>query len=228
MSFKDFMKELNGERVEGELVKTIFYSLMTSFVVLAILYFLVFKSVENFTAKYAIYLFLSALSYALILASVRQTKAYEELPCMAGMMIGMTIGMISGFLLGFYVGSTNGMFVGSVFGMLVGISFGIWNGKCCGIMGIMEGIMAGFMGGLMGAMTAVMLINDNLKIMSIVVFLVSALILFGLNYMIYKETAQMERKSKEDYFLTIVLTFILLILTIAIMLIGPKSLLFRQ
>jgi len=51
--------------------------------------------------------------------------------------------MISGFLLGFYVGATNGMFYGSVFGMIIGIFFGAWNGKCCGIMEIMEGIMAG-------------------------------------------------------------------------------------
>src|SRR6185503_1782460 len=92
----------------------------------------------------------------------------------------------------------NGMFVGSFFGMIVGITLGVWMGKAGGIMGIMEGIMAGFMGGLMGAMTAFMLLNDHLKAAGIIVFLISALILIGLNYMIYKETKEMERRQKDS------------------------------
>ena len=40
MSFKEFVKELNANRrVEGELVKTIFYSLVTSIVVLGLIYY---------------------------------------------------------------------------------------------------------------------------------------------------------------------------------------------
>src|SRR3989344_6512531 len=168
--FKEFIKELNGNRVEGELIKTTLYSLLTSLIFLVLIYYLKFSSVTDFIPKYGFYLFFSALSLAIITPAIRQIRAYNKFACMSGMMIGMTIGMISGFLLGFYVGSTNGMFVGGFFGVAVGMILGIWNGKSCGVMGIMEGIMAGFMGGVMGAMTAVMLLNDNLKIAGILIF----------------------------------------------------------
>ena len=115
------------------------------------------------------------------------------------------------------------MFVGSLFGMTLGIILGIWNGKCCGIMGVMEGIMAGFMGGLMGAMTAFMLLNDNLKIIAIVVFFISAIIIFGLNYMIYKEMRESARQRREEQFWNIVLTFILTVVTVWFMAFGPKT-----
>ncbi len=227
MAVKEFIKSLNEDRVEGELIKTIIYSLITSFIILGILYYLKFKTIENFIPKYGTYLFFSALSYALIIPAIRQVRAYKEFPCMTGMMIGMTMGMISGFLPGFYVASTNGMFIGGFFGAFLGIIIGAWNGKCCGIMGVMEGIMAGFMGGLMGAMTSFMLFNDNLKIATILVFIISAIIIFGLNYMIYKESAQLERKRKEDQFLTIALSFILTILTAWLIVFGPRSAIFN-
>jgi hypothetical protein len=153
-------------------------------------------------------------------------RAYKNFACMSGMMIGMTTGMIAGFLPGYFVGSTNGMFWGSVFGMSIGIFMGIWNGKCCGIMGIMEGMMAGFMGGLMGAMTAVMMINDNLKIGGIIMFVISATIVFSLNYMIYGETKESERELREDHALTIIISLILTGLTIWFMVFGPRSVLF--
>ena len=102
MTFKLFVKELNGNRVEGELVRTVAYSLITSFVILGILYFVSFRYMDNFIPKYGLYLFLAALSYAFILPSVRQVRAYKQFACMPGMMIGMTIGMIAGFLLGYY------------------------------------------------------------------------------------------------------------------------------
>ncbi len=227
MSLKNFINSLNNDKAEGELVKTIFISLITSFAVLAILYFLKLKYIENFIPKYGFYLFFAILSYAIILPSVRYVRAYKEFACMSGMMIGMTIGMVAGFLSGFYVGSTNGMFIGSVFGMAVGISFGVWNGKCCGIMGAMEGMMAGFMGGIMGAMTALMMLNDNLKIAGIVIFVISAFIVFGLNYLIYKETRETERKHKDDESFIIFISFILTSLTTWIMVLGPRSVLFQ-
>lgn len=226
MSFKKFIKELEGGRVEGELIKTTLYSLVTSLIFLAILYYLKLRYVEYFIPKYGFYLFFSVLSFAIIIPSIRQVRAYKEFACMSGMMIGMTIGMVSGFLLGFYIGATNGMFYGGVFGMGVGIFFGIWMGKCCGIMGIMEGIMAGFMGGLMGAMTAVMMLNDNLKAASVIVFLVCSVIIFGLNYMIYFEMKENEKQLKEDHRITIILSFILTALTVWLMVFGPRSILF--
>ncbi|MBI5804305.1 hypothetical protein HY450_03610 [Candidatus Pacearchaeota archaeon] len=227
MTFKEFRKSLNGEGVEGELMKTVFISLMTSFVFLAVLYFVKLKNIPDFFLKYGFYLFFAVLSIAIIMPAVRQVRAFKEFPCMSGMMIGMTIGMISGFLPGFFVGATNGMFYGSVFGIAVGIFFGISNGKCCGVMGVMEGIMAGFMGGLMGAMTAVMMLNDNLKAAGIIVFVIGAIILSGLNYMIFKETKGAERKHKEDQFFTMVWSFILTGLTTWLMVFGPRSLLFQ-
>lgn len=223
MSLKEFRKELNGSRVEGELIKTIFYSLVTSFIILGFLYYSKFRYIENFMSTKGYFLFFSALSYSLIIPTLRQVKAYKEFACMIGMMIGMTIGMISGFLPGFLIASTNGMFIGSLFGMGIGIGLGIWNGKCCGIMGVMEGMMAGFMGGLMGAMTAFMLFNDHLILSMIIVFLISAVIMISLNYMIYKEMKFESRKIKEDHFSTFAITFVLINLTIWIIVYGPRS-----
>ena len=222
MTFKNFLKELNGEKAQGELIKSLFASLLTSFIVLGILYLFRFKNIENFIPKYGFFLFFAVLSYAIIIPSLRHIRVYRELPCMSGMMVGMTTGMIAGFLAGFYVASTNGMFVGSLFGMLIGISLGIWNGKCCGIMGVMEGMMAGFMGGLMGAMTAFMLLNDHLKTTSVVVFAVAGFIIFGLNYLIYKETRE-HKPSKESHFFDIFISFILTILTAWLIVFGPRT-----
>lgn len=224
MSFKEFLNELKEEkRVEGELIKTVFYSLLVSFGMLGVLYYFKFRFIEDFIPTYGFYLFFAALSYSFIIATVRQVRAYREMPCMSGMMVGMTTGMIAGFLPGFFIASTNGMFVGSIFGMLIGISLGVYNGKCCGIMGTMEGIMAGFMGGLMGAMTSFMLFNDNLKPATVIVFLVSAIIVFGLNYMIYKEMKREKRQMVEDHFFTLILTLLLIAATIWVMMFGPRT-----
>ena len=227
MAFEQSKNSPTKEGVEGELVKTIFISLITSLVTLGILYLLKLKYLENFIPKYGFYLFFAILSYAIILPSFIHVRAYKEFPCMTGMMIGMTLGMTTGFLSGFYIASTNGMFYGSIFGMIIGILFGAWNGKCCGIMGMMEGMMAGFMGGLMGAMTAFMLLNDHLKITAVIVFVISGVIITGLNYLIYKETRQMERKHKDSALFTIMWSFILTNITTLFMIFGPRSVLFQ-
>ncbi len=223
MSFEKFVNELNGDRVEGELLKSVLFSLLTSALIIGILYFSYLKNVEDFIPKYGFFIFFAVLSYAFIVPTIRQVRAYKEFACMSGMMIGMTIGMIAGFMPGFYIASTNGMFYGSVIGMALGILLGIWMGKCCGIMGIMEGMMAGFMGGLMGAMTSIMLLNDNLKIMTVILFAISSFIMMGLNYMIYFEMKESERQKKEDYSWIIGLTFVLTTLTIWMVVYGPRS-----
>ena len=220
------MKELNGSRAEGELVKSIFYSFIFSFGLLLLLYFFRLRYIEEFLPKYGFFLFFLVLSYSVILPSIKHVRAYRQFACMSGMMIGMTTGMIAGFLPGYFIGATNGMFYGVVFGMVVGIFLGIWNGKCCGIMGIMEGLMAGFMGGLMGAMTSVMLLNDNLKLASVIIFLVSAVIMFSLDYMIYFEMKENEVQHKEDNTLIVFLSIILTALTVWLMVFGPRSILF--
>lgn len=226
MSFKTFTKELNGSRVEGELIKTVFYSLIVSFVTLGVLYYFKLKYIADFMPKYGFYLFFAVLSYALIVPTIRQIRAYKRMNCMSGMMVGMTIGMMAGFLGGYFVGATNGMFYGGIFGMFVGIVLGAWMGKCCGVMGFMEGIMAGFMGGWMGAMTAVMLINDNLRLASVLIFLVCAVILASLNYMIFMETRENPREMREDHFITIVISFVLTAITTWLIVFGPRSALF--
>lgn len=227
MSFTTFIKELNGNRVEGELVKSIFYSLLTSFAILALLYFFRFQYMENFLDKYGLYLFLAALSYSLLTPLIHQVHAYKTFPCMSGMMIGMTSGMLAGFLSGFYIGATNGMFVGSVFGLVVGISLGVWMGSCCGTMGFLEGIMAGFMGALMGGMTALMLLNDRLQAMAVIVFLIGGTISSSLNYMIYSEMKDAERQRHGEYLLMVTITAILTLATAWIMVFGPRSALFN-
>lgn len=227
MSLGKFAKELKGNRVEGELIKTVFISLLSSLAFLGIAYYFGLNNISNLIPKYGLFLILSIMSFALIIPAIRQVRAYKYFNCMSGMMIGMTIGMIAGFLPGFYIGATNGMFFGSVFGMFIGIALGFWNGKCCGIMGVMEGVMAGFMGGLMGAMTSVMLVADHLNAASIIVFLVSALIMISLNYMIFKETMESERVHHEDQFPTIIISIILTALTTWLMIFGPRSPLFQ-
>ncbi len=197
--------------------------MLTSFLILGVLYYFNFRNIDNFIPKYGYFILFSSLSYALIVPALRQVRAYRQFACMSGMMIGMSTGMIAGFLPGFYIASTNGMFVGAVFGLTIGIGFGVWNGKCCGIMGAMEGIMAGFMGGLMGAMTAFMLLNDHLLASAIIVFAVSLVIMIGLNYMIYIETRESERQIKEDHFLTILTTFILVGVTTWLIVYGPRT-----
>lgn len=226
MSFKQFTQELTGNRVEGELIKTVFISLISSLFLLVIIYYLKLQYITNFIPKYGFHLIFALLSFALIIPAIRQVRAYRQFNCMSGMMVGMTIGMISGFLPGFYIGATNGMFIGSMFGMFIGITLGIWNGKCCGIMGIMEGIMAGFMGGLMGAMSSVMMINEHLIAAGGIVFFVSAAISLGLNYMIYKDFKESERTFKEDQFITIIISLILTAITTWLMVFGPRSALF--
>lgn len=215
------------ENAGEELIRTIFTSLITSFAVLGILYFLQFRHIETFVLNYGFFLFFAILSYALIIPSIKSVRAYKELPCMSGMMVGMALGMAAGFLPAFYLASTNGMFWGSIFGMTIGVVLGVWNGKCCGIMGVMEGTMAGFMGGLMGAMTAFMLLNDHLRAMALIVFGISAFILVCLNYMIYKETFEMERRLQDNELFTIILSLILTTLTALFMVFGPRSLLFQ-
>ncbi|VVB80451.1 Uncharacterised protein [uncultured archaeon] len=221
MSFSNFIKELNGDRVEGELLKTSLFSLVSSFAIFFLLYFLFLRGADS--GNKIFFIFMSILSYALILPAIRQVQAYKMMPCMSGMMIGMTIGMVAGFLPSYYLAATNGMFYGAVWGMILGIFFGYQNGKCCGVMGVMEGVMAGFMGGLMGSMTSIMLLNDHLIPMSIIVFVISAIIIFALNYMIYKEMRNEKRQHAENYVSIILWSIILTAITFFVILFGPRG-----
>ena len=227
MSVREFFSELGGTRVEGELIKTIAFSLVSSFAIVAILYYVRLRFIESFWMSQGFFLLLALLGYAFVVPVVHHIRAYRTFACMPGMMIGMTLGMIAGFLAGFFVGATNGMFVGGVFGMIVGITLGAWMGSCsCGIMGFMEGTMAGFMGGLMGAMTAVMLLNDHLKLASGVVLIVCIVMLGGLHYMTYSEMKRERRQRSDSQALVIGLSLILAFVTTWLMVYGPRSGLF--
>ena len=222
---KAFLKELqNGKGIEGKIIPNVFVSLVTSFIILGLLYFAKFRFIENFVSNYGFFLFFGIVVYALICGVLLQVRNFGIFPCMSGMMIGMTLGMISGFISGYVVAATNGMFVGSVFGIAFGMFVGIISGgRCCGVMGFLEGIMSGFMGGLMGAMTAFMLFNDHLRSATVIVSLVSAVILVALNYMLYVEGKQLEGKNIKGMFFTIVFTFIVTTVTTWIMVYGPRS-----
>ncbi len=228
MEFKSFTQALSKEGIEGELPKSLFIAILTGIVITGILSTLYILDRSAFLEKYGLYLFLSIISFALLVVSLKHVQSYKAFPCMSGMMIGMTIGMIAGFLPGFLIGATNGMFWGSVFGMTIGIVFGVWNGKCCGIMGIMEGIMAGFMGGLMGAMTAIMMFNDNLQVAAYIVFGISAIIILGLHILIHTEGKALEKKEMmKSEWMTIALSSVLSAIAFWMMVFGPRSVLFQ-
>lgn len=228
MTFKNFINSLNGEEVEGKIIKSIAYSLISSIVLLIVIHLLFISSIEinNLYNKYGLYVLLLTVGYSIIIPSMGYIYSYKRFACMSGMMIGMTSGMIIGFLPGFFVGATSGMFWGSVVGMAIGIPIGIFSGKCCGIMGIMEGLMSGFMGGLMGAMTSVMMINDNLKIMSVIISFICIAIIIGLIFMVYEETRKIKGVRFTGYTKTIIMTILINTITTLFILFGPRSALF--
>ena len=204
---------------------------LTAFVVIAVsmlmLYFGYFRLIQNFSAKYGLYLLYTAISVSVIGIGVWHIKSYRHtFNCSMGMMVGMTIGMMTGFLLGAIIGATNGMFMGSVYGMFTGMIIGALCARNCGIMSIMEGLMAGLMGGLMGAMTTVMMLNDNLVLFMPILIGSIVVIMIGMSIMIYKESERVVTKfDKYDMFSYVSLLFVLAMLTTFIMVYGPKSLL---
>lgn len=78
----------------------------------------------------------------------------------------------------------------------------------------------------MGAMTSVMLLNDHLQAATVIVFLVGGVILVALNYLIYHEMKENERQKQEDHIMTMTLTSLLTLLTLWLMVWGPRSALF--
>ncbi len=231
VNFNHFLNELfSGNNIEKEVLLLFFNILIILTISEIVAYLGFFGNVENFFDKIGYFLIYLILSVVALSSSVWHIKAYSsDFSCMSGMMIGMTIGMLSGFLIGAVIGATNGIFIGSVIGIIMGMSIGSWCGNCCGIMGILEGMMAGLMGGLMGPMTSLMLINDNLKLIFPVIFVASFLIIFGLDYMIFKETKSKDITNfyKYNKFNFITFCFVITMLLTFIMVYGPKSALFR-
>jgi hypothetical protein len=221
MSLRKFINSHNGNGPEGNIIKNLLASIITGLLFIAIIYFIT-KDSELFP-KYGYYLFVAVISYGFIISSIIYIRTYKSYSCMTGMMIGMTIGMAGGFIPGMFIGATNGLFYGSLFGITVGAILGIWVGSSCGVMGFMEGIMAGFMGGLMGAMTTLMLLNDHLNLAIGIFSGIEIIILISLNYMIYMDSREREVDRNEDYFITLLISLILISLTSWMMLYGPRG-----
>lgn len=224
MSFKEFVGELSGNRTEGELLKTVIYSLISSLVVFFVLYFTILKN-SNFIQDNGFFLFFTILGFSFILPTIKQVRSYYQFSCMSGMMIGMTVGMVAGFIAGLFIGATNGMFIGGTFGMIVGIFLGVWLGSTCGVMGFMEGLMSGLMGGWMGAMTSVMLLNDHLKLGSVIIFFVCLVITISLDYMVYIETKERKQERNQSNIPIILISGLLTLISILLMAFAPRSLL---
>ncbi|MBI3190163.1 hypothetical protein HYZ41_00510 [archaeon] len=217
-------------QVEKQMVKVGIFAAVIIAAAMAMLYLGYFKFMQNFDAKYGLYMIYTVISAAVIGMGAWHIKSYRHtFDCSLGMMAGMTIGMMAGFLLGAIIGATNGMFMGSVYGMITGMFIGAWCARCCGIMSIMEGLMAGLMGGIMGAMTTVMMLNDNLVIFMPILIGSIIVIMAGMSVMIYKESSEyrdgIKKKDKYEMFSYVSLIFVLAMLTMFVMLYGPKSVL---
>lgn len=185
----------------------------------------------GFSPRVGPYLAYVVASVIAVSGAVWHLKGVQrQLGEMAGMMVGMTFGMIAGFLAGFLVGATNGMFTGAVFGVLVGCALGWYVGDCCAMMGKMEGLMAGLMSGIMGGMTAVMLLNDRIAWFTPFLLLLSLMILSGLTYLVHRE--HREKRGVDVEFTGVrfaaftVACFLTTAVTIGVMVLGPKSVLF--
>ena len=76
-------------------------------------------------------------------------------------------------------------------------------------------------------MTSIMLLNDHLKATSVIVFVIAGVILVGLNYLIHKETREIERRHRDSNLFTISWSFALTVITIVLMVFGPRSALFQ-
>ncbi len=176
---------------------------------------------------------LKAVSLILFVAAAAVLSAYsfahmsayrKWMSCANGMMVGMTTGMASGYMVGAILGATNGMFIGSVGGMAVGIAVGLALGRYCGIMGAMEGVMAGLMSGTMGAMTTVMMLNDHLIAFLYILSAVSAVIVGGLSYMMFREAGSAPKEGYRGGFAVFAwLAIAMSAMMVLIMLFGPKS-----
>lgn len=222
--FKTFFEGITGSDPKFATEKNIIFGSLISLVILLLtltIFYFVFL-VNTTQAKLLPILILTIFGVVVNYGAMKHIRIYNSLSCSTGMMTGMTIGMMSGFMLGAILGATNGMFVGSLLGMIVGMMTGILAGKPCGIMGILEGMMAGLMAGLMGAMTSFMLITDHLIPFMFILFTACSTILAGLSYLLYKEVGNLpeQKISFANIFIT---CFIISVIVVLIILLGPKS-----
>ncbi len=227
---RDFRENSHKYRIEMTALNYAAYSFLILSLVEAIAYFGFFRAIPNFIGKYGWWLLYLNISISTLGTAVWHYVSYKaRITCMTGMMIGMTFGMQAGMMIGAVIGATNGFFIGAMAGMLIGVSVGAATGKCCGIMGIMQGMMAGMMGGTMGPMISLMMFTDNLLLFMPFYMAINVMIVFGLSYMVYEEVVEDKKdvkKNPPDFLTFVSACLIVAFVLAAVMVLGPKSVLF--
>lgn len=225
---RDFNENKDKYEIEISGIRYILYAFLILTGIELIAYYGFLKSIPNFFSNYAWWLLYLNISVTTLGAAVWHFLSYKaKITCMVGMMIGMTFGMQAGMMLGAVMGATSGFFVGAMIGMIVGVAIGVITGKCCGVMGVMQGMMAGLMGGTMGPMVVLMMFSDHLLWFMPFYMIINVMILAGFSYMMIEEVAESEQVQKAPIdFMTFVSGCIIFTsVMIAIMVLGPKSIL---
>lgn len=223
---KEFFTNKEKYEIEYRMIKYSILALAFLCTLDVLAYYALFKNTPDFVAKYAWWLFYTNLAVVSIGAAIWHLKSYKsQVTHMVGMMIGMTFGMQTGMMLGTIIGATNGLFVGGTVSMLIAVGVGYYNGKCCGIMGIMEGMTAGVMGGVMGSMIGTMFSVDHIFYFMPIFILVNILIMLGLSIMLYEEMVEDKKVQKKQIDFITYMAYCLIATTILTLFIiyGPKT-----
>ncbi len=232
-NLKERLRDMKENKEKYKTMRKVFWYSLFIFLILfglqAIAYFGFLNSIPNFLSKFGIWLFYLDISVAALAASAWYMYTQKgHVTCMTGMMIGMTLGMQTGMMIGAVHGAVNGFFIGAMVGMIIGTIAGIISGTSCGNMGIMQGMMAGIMGGTMGPMITMMMFTDHVKIFMPFYIVINLAILAGFVYMYFEEVVENKKIVKRDIdfislaAISIIITFALTALVIY----GPKSVLF--
>jgi hypothetical protein len=140
----------------------------------------------------------------------------------------MTLGMQTGMMVGAVHGAINGFFIGAMAGMLLGTITGFVTGASGGTMGVVQGMMAGVMGGTMGAMITMMMFTDHVKIFMPFYIVINLMILAGFIYMYFEEVVENKKimKREVDFISLAAISIIITFALTALVVYGPKSVLF--
>ncbi len=225
--FKDFRKNHQKYAVERTMLKNTILAIVILLALDAFAYFSFLKAIPDFWTKYGWWMLYVDVTVVSIGAAIWHIKSYKaNVTSMIGMMIGMTFGMQTGMMLGTIIAATNGLFVGGLSGMLIAVAVGFYNGKCCGIMGVMEGMMAGVMGGIMGSMIGTMFSVDHILWFMPAFTVINLFILWGLSYMLFEEVVEhnvMTKKQPIDSATFFFACFLVSIALTALVVYGPRT-----
>ncbi len=223
--WKDFKGNRQKYRHERTLVgySALVFLLLLSLEALA--YWLFLGSNAGLLERYGWWVFYLDIAVVSIGAGMWHLNAHRgAISTMPGMMVGMTFGMQTGMMIGTIVAATNGLFVGGMTAMLSAVAVGVYNGKCCGIMGMLEGLMAGIMGGLMGSMVGTMYFADHILWLMPFFMLLNLAVMWGLSLMLLEEAAGGKRMAMQPSFASFASWCILAVsILIIIILYAPKS-----